>query len=138
MTLRIGSRGPMVRHRQHQLKMLKYYHGRVDGIFGNLTKQAVLQFQTDHGLVPDGVIGPATAAALDRVGGRTMLLRLGSRGEMVTMLQHKLQMLGYYHGSLDGIFGPLTATAVKGFQSAHGLTPDGIVGPKTMAAIHQA
>lgn len=138
MTLHIGSRGPMVRHRQHQLKMLKYYQGQVDGIFGTLTKQAVIKFQLDHGLAADGIIGPATAAALDHAAGKAMLLRFGSRGDMVSMVQHKLQMLGYYQGQVDGIFGPITEAAVKAFQAEHGLTPDGIVGPKTMAALHQA
>ena len=35
----------------------------------------------------------------------------------------------------DGIYGPLTEEAVITFQRANGLTPDGIVGPKTWAKI---
>jgi putative chitinase len=38
----------------------------------------------------------------------------------------------------DGSFGPLTAAAVKKFQSTHGLVPDGKVSPQTIAAIEQA
>ncbi len=56
-----------------------------------------------------------------------MLLRLGSFGEDVTKLQVKLGV------DPIGKFGPKTEAAVKGWQSAHGLTPDGIVGDATWA-----
>ena len=54
-----------------------------------------------------------------------MLLRVGSFGEDVTKLQVKLGV------DPIGKFGPKTEAAVKGWQSAHGLTPDGIVGDAT-------
>jgi putative chitinase len=54
-----------------------------------------------------------------------MLLRVGSQGEDVTKLQVKLGV------DPIGKFGPKTEAAVKGWQSAHGLTPDGIVGDAT-------
>jgi putative chitinase len=56
-----------------------------------------------------------------------MLLRLGSFGDDVTKLQVKLGV------DPIGKFGPKTEAAVKGWQSAHGLTPDGIVGDSTWA-----
>jgi putative chitinase len=56
-----------------------------------------------------------------------MLLRLGSFGDDVTKLQVKLGV------DPIGKFGPKTEAAVKGWQSAHGLTPDGIVGDVTWA-----
>jgi putative chitinase len=56
-----------------------------------------------------------------------MLLRLGSFGDDVTKLQVKLGV------DPIGKFGPKTEAAVKGWQSAHGLTPDGIVGDATWA-----
>jgi putative chitinase len=56
-----------------------------------------------------------------------MLLRLGSFGEDVTKLQVKLGV------DPIGKFGPKTEAAVKGWQSAHGLTPDGVVGDATWA-----
>lgn len=137
--LRIGSRGPAVRHRQHQLKTLGYYHGYLDGIFGSRTQSAVIRFQAAHGSRQDGVIGPITAAALDRVTMRRWAtLHLGSRGEMVVLVQDRLQLLGFYPGMIDGIFGPATDRAVRAFQSSIGLVEDGIVGPRTMAALIQA
>lgn len=56
-----------------------------------------------------------------------MLLRVGSFGEDVTKLQVKLGV------DPIGKFGPKTEAAVKGWQAAHGLTPDGIVGDATWA-----
>lgn len=58
-----------------------------------------------------------------------MLLKLGSQGEEVTKLQIKLGV------DPVGKFGPKTEAAVKGWQSAHGLTPDGIVGDATWAKL---
>jgi len=56
-----------------------------------------------------------------------MLLRVGSTGDDVKKLQ---ELLGV---DVIGKFGPKTEAAVKGWQSANGLTPDGIVGPNTWA-----
>ena len=49
--------------------------------------------------------------------------------------QTKLKRWGYYTGSVDGINGPLTKKAVRYFQSKNGLAVDGIIGPKTAAAL---
>jgi putative chitinase len=56
-----------------------------------------------------------------------MLLKLGSEGEDVKKLQSKLGV------EVIGKFGPKTEAAVKAWQSAHGLTADGIVGDGTWA-----
>jgi putative chitinase len=58
-----------------------------------------------------------------------MLLRVGSTGDDVKKLQ---ELLGV---DVIGKFGPKTEAAVKGWQSANGLTPDGVVGPNTWAKI---
>ncbi len=60
------------------------------------------------------------------------LSKLGSRGEEVRRVQKKLKELGYYKGSVDGIFGTNTRNAVKAFQKNCGITADGIAGPKTL------
>lgn len=62
-------------------------------------------------------------------------LRRGSRGQQVRTVQTKLKRWGYYTGSIDGIFGSGTETAVRKFQRACGLTADGIVGPRTASAL---
>lgn len=58
-------------------------------------------------------------------------LRLGSEGESVSELQALLKLLGYYAGSVDGVYRANTAAAVSAFQQAIGLQADGVVGPDT-------
>ena len=63
------------------------------------------------------------------------LSKYGSRGTEVRTIQEKLKRWGYYYGSVDGIYGTQTVTAVKKFQQKNGLTIDGIAGPKTLSAM---
>jgi N-acetylmuramoyl-L-alanine amidase len=60
------------------------------------------------------------------------LSKLGSRGEEVRRIQNKLKQLGFYNGSVDGIYGAATQRAVKRFQSSVGITSDGIAGSKML------
>ena len=62
----------------------------------------------------------------------TVLSKLGSRGDEVRSIQKKLKELGYYSGSIDGIYGTQTQAAVRAFQKNCGITVDGIAGPKTL------
>jgi len=69
-TLRRGSRGKEVEVVQEKLGFPLAGGGidsGVDGHFGPLTEAAVRQFQRDHGLVPDGIVGPKTWAELDKL-----------------------------------------------------------------------
>lgn len=63
------------------------------------------------------------------------LSKYGSRGTEVVNIQTRLKSWGYYTGWIDGIYGSYTVSAVKKFQSSHGLTADGIAGPATLAKI---
>jgi len=63
-TLYWGASGEEVRKLQTTLRKWGYYDGPVDGVFGGGTFTAVKEFQTKNGLSADGVVGPATAAAL--------------------------------------------------------------------------
>jgi N-acetylmuramoyl-L-alanine amidase len=61
-----------------------------------------------------------------------MILKLNNRGERVRELQKLLKIHGFWtHPTITDFFGPVTRTAVLSFQRTNGLTPDGIVGPKT-------
>jgi len=62
--LKKGDRNEYVRHWQMFLNMNSYACGNADGIFGPKTEEAVKAWQKNHGLVPDGIIGPKTWASL--------------------------------------------------------------------------
>ncbi|MBR4953209.1 MAG: peptidoglycan-binding protein [Oscillospiraceae bacterium] len=64
------------------------------------------------------------------------VLRPGSRGSLVELLQLALQRAGYLTDSPDGIYGPRTENAVRHFQTANSLTPDGVAGIRTHAALY--
>jgi len=53
----------------------------------------------------------------------------------VELLQRELKDAGHNPGAVDGVRGSKTTAALKAFQAAHKLTPDGIDGPKTWAAL---
>lgn len=59
------------------------------------------------------------------------VLRYGSSGIWVELLQSTLKKLGFYFGVVDGIFGSKTRDSVYWFQSEFGLVPDSVVGIKT-------
>lgn len=70
--------------------------------------------------------------AIEYTGGLSYLQKY-DRGEAVKLLQIALNILGGYGLTEDGIFGDGTETAVKDFQSKHGLDADGLAGEKTFA-----
>lgn len=76
-----------------------------------------------------GILGIARQASA--------MSQLGDRGPEVTVLQERLLELGYFKGEISGYYGAMTDEAVKKFQQAKGLTPDGIVGTNTQAALEE-
>lgn len=65
----------------------------------------------------------------------TANMQKGSSGDGVKSFQVELKQLGYYIGKIDGIFGPVTDTAVRDFQYDYELTVDGIIGHITNSKI---
>ena len=128
-----GDGGHPVRTLQHLLRA----HGHqvaVDGIFGPRTAAAVRAFQQSRGLAADGDVGPLTWAAI------IVQVKRGDRGDAVRGVQEEFQFRNLSGDpstgvQIDGIFGPITDAAVRGFQDALGLSVDGIVGPLTWRAL---
>ncbi|MFG2627426.1 peptidoglycan-binding protein [Streptomyces sp. NPDC048473] len=133
-TQRSGSTGAQVKAVQQLLSEQGYVVGAVDGSFGPATQNAVMAYQSTHGLTADGVVGDRTWTALLSAGPATPL-KQGHSGDGVKRLQRSLTAaLGSTVG-IDGSFGPTTATAVRGYQASRGLTADGVVGADTWAAL---
>jgi peptidoglycan hydrolase-like protein with peptidoglycan-binding domain len=129
----------------HPVPTLQYLLGArghpvtVDGIFGPATAAAVRAFQHEKHLTVDGIVGPATWGAL------IVTVRQGSSGDAVRGVQEEFQFRNLSGDpskglAVDGIFGPRTEAAVRGFQQAlhadiPSVTVDGIVGPVTWQAL---
>lgn len=81
---------------------------------------------------------PVAPAAPETVTVKMAVLKKGSTGEQVKVLQRLLKGLGYNLGLVnpfDGNFGSKTDTAVRSYQKSNGLTVDGIVGEKTWKSL---
>ncbi len=65
-TLRLGSRGTDVTHLQQRLKEKGYNVGEIDGDFGSKTAKAVREYQVQHGLKVDGIVGVKTWTSLEK------------------------------------------------------------------------
>ena len=76
----------------------------------------------------------ADAAPLDLGSG----FAAGRETRRVKTLQRSLRRLGWAPGPVDGLFGPRTEAAVRRFQTARGLTPDGVAGPATWRTLGRA
>ena len=136
--LREGDQGHPVRTVQ-QLLRARNHPVTVDGIFGLKTEAAVRGVQQDKHLSVDGIVGPDTWSAL------IVTVERGSRGDAVRGVQEEFQFRNLSGDptrgpQIDGIFGPETEAAVRGFQKAlHTDIPsvavDGIVGPVTWQAL---
>ena len=156
-TLQSGDSGSKVTQLQNALKLLGFYTGGVDGKFGSGTKKAVMQFQRVNGLTVDGLAGTQTQKLLysqvdsgvsggssssgsssSGSSGFTRTLRKGYTGADVIAVQQKLKELGFYSGSVDGVYGTGSIAAVKKFQQQNGLTADGLVGFRTYTALMSA
>jgi murein DD-endopeptidase MepM/ murein hydrolase activator NlpD len=120
---------------QAALKYRGLYPIAVDGMRGPFTSRGVRGFQRRKGLLVDGIAGPQTKRAIGAKPLGSRMLQRGNRGWDVAALQFRLQRHGYPAGGVDGVFGPGTQSAVTSFQSANGLTADGIAGQQTVAAL---
>lgn len=112
-------------------------------VFTDQTEARVIAFQQANGLVPNGIVGPDTWAALpdeDMQGLPT--LELGSEGAAVALVQRLMRRGGrpqfFPNGQINGVFDGPTDAAIKGWQSGDPegvIVVDGIVGPQTWSIL---
>ena len=103
--------------------------GAIDGAFGPTTEASLRSFQTAVGTAPvDGIAGPIAWSQLDAFDSTfpgPPDLNQGATGNAVRRLQRLLFAADSDPGSVDGIYGPNTAAAVRDFQQKQGLQPTG-------------
>ena len=129
------------------LKNYGYYTAKIDGDFGPASKKALKEFQSSNNLVSDGILGKNTCKALNNktnvvkktIKATNSINKESQKAKSTEILnvQKRLSELGFYSGEIDGINGSRTKIAIKNFQSKAGLTPDGIIGPKTLSALEK-
>jgi len=56
--------------------------------------------------------------------------------EMIQQVQSRLQQAGNYNGRIDGVWGPATESAVRGYQQQHNLNATGQLDSNTLAALN--
>lgn len=138
--IRQGDRSEQVADVQARLRALGLPVEDEAGVFADSTRHAVRTFQQTRGILVDGIVGPNTWTELVeaswRLGDRSLYLKHPPfRGDDVSLLQKRLNALGFDSGREDGIFGEDTARAVKAFQKEYGVAEDGIWGPRSQASL---
>lgn len=102
---------------QQRLKQLGYYKGQINGSFNAETKEAVMKFQRNQGLVADGIPGVNTLSAIENL----------TRRESIKALQVRLEQKGFYTGPIDGILSAETQAAIGKAQKAYGISADDVI-----------
>lgn len=143
-TIRPGDEGSAVTNLQYTLYELGYYDGKINGVYNDLTKDAVRAFQIRNEVTPvDGIAGnktlqamySSTALSATAVGTKFETLRRGDSGNAVVELQDCLMQLGYL-GTITGEYDEATFWAVKSFQERNGLDSDGVAGNETQQVLY--
>ena len=128
---------------QRKLKEYGYFLGEPNGVFDDLTGEAVERFEMVNGLPVNGVADGAVLMRLMADSPITwpaflteMSATEGDAGLNVYMLQKKLAALGYFEGSCTASFGDLTKSAVRAYQRDRGLAASGHADADTWAALY--
>ena len=111
--------------------------GPIDGQSGPKTKNAIISFQKENGLLADGIAGNKTKAAMRAYTGcksENFCVARDNRSaklDSIADVQTYLANNGFNPGIIDGKMGSYTREAIKAFQRKVGLIPDGVAGART-------
>ena len=119
---------------QHLLKLYGYKVGKVDGVLGANTRNAIAAFQEDNGIKISRFVDRETWNRLHIFEDYGLI----KSGELnIKTIQQALVQAGLDPGPIDGKLGRRTQTAIEDFQRKEGLTPDGRVGLQTLVHLSQ-
>ena len=141
VTLSKGSSGAAVKALESALQELGYFSGTPNDTFDSTTESAVKKWQTKNSFEATGIMDANAQALLyygkplNSAGKATkvytlapldsVVMHLNNKGDLVTTVQTRLKELGYYTGTVDGIYNKKTISAMRTFQKKHKLTADG-------------
>ena len=143
--MKLGDDSERVRELQHRLLQIQWFEGKIHSDFDEATRLAVEGFQAKRGLPATGEVDQTT---WDRLVDMTRqptkdemmnilvpgpaLLAEGAKGDAVKNLQARLKQLDWYSPLIDGVYGPKTVEAVKGFQGKRQIPVTGEVDQRTL------
>lgn len=105
-----------------------------NGTEGYIRSDMVSKSNNNGGTLPTATPAPS-GSPTTKPSATYTTLRLGSTGDAVTRLVQELINQGYYTGSVTNVYTSAVRAAVRAFQSAKGLTVDGIAGKQTQHAL---
>jgi peptidoglycan hydrolase-like protein with peptidoglycan-binding domain len=123
---------------QVALRALGLYTGPIDGLVGPQTVAAIRAAQQRAHLPVTGLADDRTRQSLGPLGSPlfgSRVIRARAFGFDVSVLQFILTRKGVYNGPLDGYAGPETIRSLEKYQGRTQLAADGVVGPRTLAAL---
>ncbi len=123
---RQGDTGVAVHQIKRRMAVENLFTGTVDSTFDAVLTYDVKCYQSAEGTRIDGLVGPATWSLLFPIVKKQTGQQRGAKAA-----QALLNLNGYNVGTPDGLFGTGSETKLKQFQTAKGLTADGICGAQT-------
>lgn len=150
--VKYGSSGEDVEKLQRALQLKKCYDGVVDGKFGNMTREALKNYQrknklsvtgkADYSTIKSifGAVSETTPKDDPKMQGITSISQIpvpnttkkNASGKHVVALQQALKLKGCYLAPIDGKYGDSTVAAVQKYQKSVGLNADGVAGNGTI------
>jgi len=127
---------------QEGLTSLGYDPGPTDGKPGPATKAAIEAYQRDHQLPVNGLVSRELAEQIDLSADAAgdspedILARDNMLRSYARAIQDKLIEFGYDPGPSDGVIGPKTRAAIRAYERDHGLPERGLVSKALLAYMH--
>jgi peptidoglycan hydrolase-like protein with peptidoglycan-binding domain len=123
---------------QTSLTAAGYFEGEVDGVYGPATVAAVERLQEDNDLPVTGLVDRATANALEDAVADAEGADADEAIAHTAALQTILELAGYWTGPIDGSWTPALTSALQELQTDLGVPPTGVVDAATLEAFQRA